>query len=253
MVKRIISSLVIILSVFLVKGAGTDELWTRANDAYASGEYGTAVNLYDSIVREEYVSHKLYYNIGNAYFKNGQTGKAVLYYNKALLQSPGDKDTAHNLELANSYVKDRIEVLPEFFLRKWIRSIQFGLSSNMWAVVSVVMFAVMLISVILFLLSGRIALRKSGFYIGIISAVMFIFSTVFSTRIRNGIENPGYAVIISSSASVKSSPDNNSKDLFILHEGTKVRVADRLGEWREITIADGNKGWINRNSIELID
>jgi SH3-like domain-containing protein len=51
---------------------------------------------------------------------------------------------------------------------------------------------------------------------------------------------------------VKASPEQNSKDLFILHEGTKVEVLDEFGEWSEIRIADGNEGWIRSSSIEII-
>jgi SH3-like domain-containing protein len=60
------------------------------------------------------------------------------------------------------------------------------------------------------------------------------------------------AIIFTSQISVKSSPDNSGTDLFVIHEGTKVSVEDEVGEWLEIKLSDGNKGWIPANSLEII-
>ena len=64
--------------------------------------------------------------------------------------------------------------------------------------------------------------------------------------------HPAEAIVMSTAAPVKSSPDPQSKDIFVLHEGTKVAVGDSLGDWREIRIADGNKGWVQVSAIEMI-
>ena len=60
------------------------------------------------------------------------------------------------------------------------------------------------------------------------------------------------AVVLRDAVAVKSSPDQNSTDLFILHEGTKVEISDRLNGWCEITIADGKKGWMECSTFETI-
>ena len=57
---------------------------------------------------------------------------------------------------------------------------------------------------------------------------------------------------MSSSAAIKSAPDRSATDLFILHEGTTVRITDELDRWCEVTIADGKKGWVERSKIETI-
>ncbi len=229
------------------------EIWNQANDAYTNGDYPAAIAGYDSIAREGYVSDRLYYNLGNAYFKNNQIGKAVLSYNRAQRLSPGDEDIRHNLRVANAYVKDRIEAVPEFFLASWLRSLMHTMASNTWAVMSLLFLALALCGVAFFLLSADVAYRKAGFYGGIVCLFLFVVSVVFSSLERSKILHPDEAVVMLASAPVKSSPDHASKDLFILHEGTKVSLGEQTGEWCEIRIADGNKGWIEKRAIELID
>ena len=194
----------------------------------------------------------LYYNLGNAYFRDGKIGKSILNYERALDLRPADDDARHNLSVANSYVKDKIDNVPEFFLVTWVRSLRMSLSSNAWAAISLILFAITLSAVLLYLLSGRLAIRKTGFYTGIIALLLFLLSLSFSSAERRQILHPEYAIVMHSSASVKSSPDNGSKELFIIHEGTKVKVVREIGQWKEIMIADGNKGWMNSDAIEMI-
>jgi SH3-like domain-containing protein len=60
------------------------------------------------------------------------------------------------------------------------------------------------------------------------------------------------AIILSPLVNGKSSPDNSGTDLFLLHEGTKVSIEDEVGEWFEIRLSDGNKGWVPGGSLNVI-
>lgn len=230
-----------------------EQLWDRANTAYINADYAGALSCYDSIVATGHRGYKLYYNMGNAYFKSGQIGRSILYYNKALRLAPSDVDTNYNLSVANSFVKDKIERVPEFFVVGWMRAIRLALSSNTWAMVSLAALALALALVLFYLLSQKMALRKGGFFGAVLCIVMFVVTAGFSTVERREMIDPTQAIIMSSSAAVKSSPDNASKDLFVLHEGTKVKVVSSLDKWREVAIADGNKGWILGSSIQMIE
>ena len=233
-------------------GAPHHMLWDRANTAYLNGKYEEAAAAYDSIISLGYSSAKLYYNMGNASFREGKIGKAILYYNKAHRLQPMDRDTEYNLAVANSYVKDQIEVVPQFFLVSWMGALCRSFSSNGWAVMSIVFFALTLAGTLFYLRSGALRLRKIGFYVALCSSVFFLAALTFSISQRNELLNSDDAIVMSTAAPVKSSPDNASKDIFILHEGTKVRVVSSLNQWREIQIADGNKGWILETAIETI-
>lgn len=232
--------------------SGLDAIWEQANDAYLNGDYAAAIGAYNTILADGYSSYKLYYNLGNSYFKEGNIGKAILFYNRALLLKPSDADAKFNLEIAESHVRLKIEPIPEFFLTSWIRSFRSMLSTNGWAVFSLIFLAVTLGSVMLYLLSEKLSLRKTGFYTAIVAIIFFIVSLGFSIVERNEILNSSDAIVMSSAVTVKSSPDDASKDVFILYEGTKVKIVSTLGQWAEIEIADGNKGWITANAIETI-
>lgn len=228
------------------------QIWDRANTAYVNGDYNRAIATYDSILVAGYSGKKLYYNLGNSYFKKQMIGKSILNYNRALLLDPSDTDVKHNLMIANNYVKDNIDKLPEFFVTTWMRAWRSSLSSNAWAATSLALLAVTLGAVLVYLLSGRLVLRKTGFYVALLGVFLTVCSIVFAASEKRKQLSTNDAIIMLSSAPVKSSPDKSSKDIFILHEGTKVDIVSSLGEWCEIVIADGKKGWILETSVETI-
>jgi hypothetical protein len=191
--------------------------------------------------------------MGGAYFKNGQIGKAVLYYNKALRIDPTDEDTQYNLRVANGYVKDQIEVVPEFFVSRWVRSVRTAVNSNTWAVLSLVAGLLMLVALMVYLLPLGLGYRKAGFAVAVVMGAFTLLSANFASEQRRNALHSSDAIVMIGAAPVKSSPDRTSKDIFVIHEGTQVTVLDRLGDWCQVSIADGNKGWMPASSIELID
>ncbi len=232
--------------------ASAGNLWDAANTAYVNASYAQAASLYDSLLKTGAEGYKLYYNLGNAYFKSGRTGKAILYYNKAAKLAPADADVRYNLAVANGYVKDKIEQLPEFFLSRWIRALRTALGPGAWTLISLAMLSCAMAAFLLYMFSGRLRRRKAGFFATMACASLFVISTVFAAVSYRRIVSPDEGVVTVSSVAVKSSPDRSSQDLFVLHEGTKVRVVSALGGWSEVVIADGNKGWLETQSIEMI-
>lgn len=251
--KRLLIIIVAFFAIKAVAAANFDELWNNANAAYYENDFNKAIALYDSIEQGGMVSAKLYYNMGNAYFKAGRIGKSILYYNKAERLAPGDKDIEHNLAIANTHIRNRIEPLPEFFLRKWMNGFSSIMGGNAWAVLSIVFFALTLTGALIYLLPLRRRMRKTGFYGGLASLVIFLFAFSFAAADRRESRKSTQAIVTSTSVSVKSSPDYAGKDLFLLYEGAKVKVLDALNGWREIELADGNQGWIKAATIEMID
>ena len=231
----------------------TDTLWQRAGTLYTAGDYNGALMVYDSISGAGWASAKLFYNMGNAYFKSGKIGEAILYYNKAQKLAPADSDVAYNLAYANSFVKDKIEVVPEFFLNEWFSALGNTMSSDSWAILSLVALALTLTFGLVYLLGAKRRVRKGGFVVALVAAVVMLITGGFAAAERRDILDCSEAVVVSSAAAVKSSPDRTSKDIFILHEGTKVKVLDTYGAWNEIRIADGNEGWISSSAIIVID
>lgn len=229
-----------------------EQAWNVANEAYIAGDFARAEELYERIVADDKQSLKLYFNLANACFKQNKLGKAILYYNRALQLSPADEDVRHNLAIAESMTKDRIDQVPEFFLKTWMRTVRNTLSCRSWTIVSLAMLAATLVLGLMFVLAQRLALRKGGFYGMLIGLLLFVVTTWFAASERRSMLDREAAVVMTSTASVKSSPDRSATDLFVLHEGTTLRIVGVLDEWSEVVIADGKKGWIESDKIEQI-
>ena len=232
--------------------ASPEQLWDRANTAYLNGDYHAATSIYEEILSRGLSSMKLYYNLGNSCFKEGRLGEAILNYHRALRLAPGNEDVRYNLEVAEARTKDNIEQIPEFFLTGWVRSVRHAMSCTAWSLFSLVALACALALFLIYLLARRLSMRKTGFYGTLIAVVLFMLTSWFAMGQRREMLDDTQAVVMSFSTAVKSSPDKSATDLFVLHEGTRVEIVNRLDQWCEITIADGKKGWLEAKTIETI-
>ncbi|MEG2281918.1 MAG: tetratricopeptide repeat protein [Rikenellaceae bacterium] len=230
-----------------------DVLWQTGNKEFTAGNYTQALNSYNRILASGNISSELFYNLGNCYYKEDQIAKAILYYNKALRLDPLNKDIQHNLTLASSQTSNKIDPLPKFFLAEWVNGFAGIFSSNGWAKASLYMISITLIAIAIFIFSNTYLKRKLFFIIGCVFLVLFIISIGFSIKQKNIILHSSEAIVMESSSAVKSSPDFSGKDLFILDGGIKVLVIEQVGEWSEIEIENGNRGWIENKNIETID
>ena len=236
-----------------VSRPAADSLWTTGVDAYAAGLWSEALGAWLAIEESGAESVALYVNIGDAYYKSGELARAILYYERALKLDPSDADARHNLEFANGFVQDRIDAVPEFFLASWLRRAGCLLSSNGWTLLFFLFLVITLAAVLLFLLGPSQGARKAGFYTALAALLLALACLSFAARQRSAYRNGDAAIITRPVAPVKSSPGSEgAKDLFLLHEGTKVRVTDRVGDWENITLADGRQGWISASDADLI-
>ena len=191
-------------------------------------------------------------NGANAYYKDKQYAKAILNYERALLLSPGNEDARFNLNMANSHITDKIEPVGSFFLTVWIHSLINTLSSNSWAILGIISFLLFIVGIYLYFFTRNVLLRKIGFFAGLLLLLVSIFSNSFASEQKDKITERNEAIVFAPTITIKSSPAESGTDLFVLHEGTKVKLLDKVGDWSEILLADGNRGWIPTNQIEII-
>ncbi len=230
-----------------------DSLWDAANLAYVEGRWADAISDYQMISSMGLESASLYCNTGDAFFKDGNVPMAILYYERALKLDPSYDDARYNLDLLNSTIQDRIDPVPEFVLKAWAREICYIMDSNAWTVCFFVLFALTLAMALLFLLAPTVGGRRTGFFTGIVLLLLAVFSLCFSVWQKNDYMKAEGAIVMRPVTSVKSSPSAEaSKDLFILHEGIKVKIIDQVGSWNNIELADGRQGWIPSGDIETI-
>ena len=224
----------------------------QAYKAYSDGQYYYAIDLYDSILKNGVASSAIYYNLGNAYFKTNQLPFAILYYEKAKKLSPSDDNINYNLNLANSLITDKIDEIPRLFYERWWHSVFSAFSSDAWAKISIVMIFLFFIFLAIYLISNAVLLKKLSFSLSVIFLLISAFTIIFAQKQYNHAFKEQAGIVFSPRLTAKSSPDENSIDLFVIHEGTKVQIKDNLGDWCEIGLANGNIGWIKRDIIKPI-
>ena len=224
----------------------------QANQSYSNADYEAAISQYESVINAGFESSVLYFNLGNAYFKVNNIPAAILYYEKARKLDPTDENILFNLELANSRIVDKMEPLPQFFLKTWWKSARNILTSDQWAFTGVLFFIFLLLSAAAFIISNAVLTRKLSFWAGIVFLTIMSISILFSVSSFREYSRKSSAVIFSPTVTVKSSPNENSVDLFVIHEGTKVFITDKVEGWSEVRLANGNMGWIRTETFRSI-
>lgn len=254
--RKVVTVVTLLLSLgasMNIQAKDLDSLWTAGVQAYTDGKFSDASAAWTSIEESGQKSAKLYYNLGNAWFKQGNYPKAILNYERALRLDPSYSDARYNLEFTSNFVQDKIEPVPEFILKSVARKVCYVMGSNAWAVIFLVLLAAALMMGLLFLLGASVGKRRAGFYCGIVLLLLSAGALSFSIWQKSDSVKTDTAIVMSPVSSVKSSPSSgSSKDLFVIHEGTKVTILDEVGTWRNISLADGRQGWIPASDIEII-
>lgn len=228
------------------------ELQKEAEKAYSKGNYTLAAELYESILKEKGQSSDLYYNLGNAYYKGDKVALSILNLERALLLAPGDEDIRHNLEIARLKTVDKIIPVGTFLLSDWVKSVQMQMNSNDWAKAAVILFLLFVTALFVYFFAGRIWMKKFAFFGGVFMLMISLFANYAAYAQKKVLINRSHAIIFSSSVVTKSTPDESGTDLFLIHEGTKVTLKDKVGDWTQIELEDGNDGWIQNTHFEVI-
>jgi tetratricopeptide (TPR) repeat protein len=251
--KYILFLLLLLLTANLVLAQEErSEKFKKGVEYYTASNYQEALNEWMDIYNTGYRSAELDYNIGNAYFKLNNVPGAILFFERARLLKPADSNINYNLQISRSLVVDKFEEIPELFFVRWFDLLSLLLSANIWAVISIISFVLFLVLLSVYIYSSRYRIKVMGFWAALLFLILSASSLAFTVRNRSLVYDNKQAVIFAPSVNGKSSPDNSGTDLFILHEGSKVTIEDNVGEWYEIKLSDGNKGWVPSNSLTII-
>lgn len=245
--------LLLTLLVFRLPGqSGMGHFYEQGNQAYREGNYQSALEWYGKILSAGYESSQVYYNIGNCYYKLGSVGRAILFYEKARKLNPRDREILFNLELANLKVIDRIEAPPQFFLFHWWETVKTYFSLSQLTRLAAILFGAAIFTLIAFLFFREHRLRRVILSALIVVGVLALFSAYL--LVINAREESTHiqGIVLVSSVNVLSAPNENSTDVFVLHEGVKVTLQEQRGEWVLITLPDGKSGWMKRENLGII-
>ena len=223
-----------------------------ADSAYVGENYEQAIRLYNELLKQG-ESADVYFNLGNAYYRDKNYTHAIINYERALLLDPGDGDIRFNLDMARTKTIDKIVPKGEMFFVTWYRTVVNVFSVDAWATLAVISFILMLALFMLYLLNSKINIRKIGFYSAVFMLFVFCISMIAAFQQKHQIEVRDTAIVTSSAVNVKSTPAENGTDLFVIHEGTKANIIDdTMKEWKEVVLDDGKRGWIKTSDMERI-
>jgi tetratricopeptide (TPR) repeat protein len=228
-------------------------MFEDGNRHYQNGDYENALSDYVQILEAGFESGPLYYNIGNCYFKLGDLGRSILFFERALAENPRDDDARANLELAESLTADEIVPLPGFWVLRvldwWVHALPGGWLS---AIVGLA-YVVGMSALVAVLLSGSQAIERWGRRVAIVAGVLVLVFGINMLALELGLGEPVEAIVLADEVSVQSAPsDDQALQVFTIHEGTKARIDQQSGEWAEIVLADGKVGWVRVEVLEII-
>jgi len=241
-----------LLIAFHAKSQNHNQLAAQAAKAYSSMHYPEAIKLYGKILDQGYESYALYYNLGNSFYRNNQTTEAILYYEKALKLSPNNDDIRHNIEVINNKLTDKVETVPELFYKSWWKQLLNIMDIDILAAVNIALLTLALLLFALYIAMPNLLIRKFSFWTGITLFFLFSIGILAASQRNHYITGNHEAIVFEPTVNIKSSPDVNSKDIFVLHEGTKVKLMDVVAEWQEIRISNGSIGWIKVSDLKKI-
>lgn len=231
-----------------------DNNWAQqARSYYDAGEYAAAAAMYDSVMEGGTESAALHYNLGNCYYRLGQTGASILQYEKALRLDPDNADILFNLRLANLRITDRVAAPQPTLIGAGWQRLLLWLSLRGWSLSAIIMLTISA------LLLGWFVYRwkrqpMPAVFVGALATLLIGLLLVVMAWQRYLLTHPANdeAIVLSPNVYVKASPDDESTDLFILHEGIKVTVEQQEGEWMRIAVEGDKVGWVPAQAVGII-
>lgn len=257
--KHLSIFLLIFAFSFSVKAAS---LLEKADSAYSAEDYKTALSLYNQALEQDGSSSDLQYNIANANYRLGNTGKAILGYERALRLNPANANARVNLDFVNS----RIKGLPddgESFISNLHSNVVRIASPNTWAGIAFVVFLIVIGCAGLYIFTAQPGLRKIGFFGGLVSLVVFVYVFIIAWQTASAMRSHNSGIVITQNARLRANPtttkSSNEKALAI-PEGTKLEIIDSLSTpndpatslWYNIELAGNNQAWIDASYVEKI-
>lgn len=242
-------------TAFLTTGAAfaTKDLQAPkdAEKLYTEKKYKEAIAVYESILQDGYSSYKLHYNLGNAYYKNKQLGKAIYHYELANKLNPNNEDILTNLRIANAKTIDKIESKENFFMSAIKSGLVNALSTNGWAWLSIGSLLISLALLFLFFFSSSLTFKRLGFFTGLLAFGVFIAAMILGFSALHDKQHTQFAIITATESKTHEEPSDASGSKFSLHEGTRVRVLESNEDWTNIKLENGNEAWIKTADVGL--
>ena len=236
----ILTTIIILLGTFALRAES--QLITQADSAYNADDFRQAADMYLNVIQQEGPSAKLYYNLGNTYYRLGEMGNAVIAYERALRLDPSDKDARNNLDFVNARITDRPGERGTF-LGNALDAISAG--------------------ILAYLFSEVVTVRKIGFFGGILTVIGCCACLFFSFRAASIASADNVAIVTVPSTILSTTPrvpQDRTQEAMLLHEGTKVTILDSVRSttdsihslWYDVEVDNAHRAWINAAAVQKI-
>lgn len=246
---------VIFILFFLIGFSGIPQennIFERANAAYADGNYEQAVELYTEILKNGQTSAALHYNLGNAHYKLNHIAPSIYHYEKALQLDPTDDDIQNNLGFAQNMAIDSIEDAPVEGFQRLFNTTTSVFGPTGWAWVAIFCMLLFVVFFLVYYFSRRTVIKRILFVSGSFFLILAIASVIIAFMKQNVQQENSFAIIFSEEIEVKSEPNLRSEEVFQLHEGAKVRVTEEYQGWIEIELPNGSQGWVQQSGVKIL-
>ena len=226
----------------------TVELYRQGNQLYEGGKYAEASRTYERIIQRGIRNGHVYYNLGNAYYKQDRIGRAILAYERASRLMPRDGDLRNNLDLANERTVDQIARDVPWFGRQALDAV----TVNEATVVATVSGFIASLALVCYLIARRPRARSASGYALLVTCLVLLLAAGFmGIKIYDSLGNDE-GIVLSPTVVVRTSPDAASEPVFTLHEGARVQLVEHRDDWMRIRLPDGKNGWLSRDDLEGI-
>ena len=228
----------------LSRAGDVPSAFEQANKLYEQGKFSEAAAAYEKLIASERVSPALYFNFGNALFKSGRIGRAILNYRLGEQLAPRDPDIRANLRFARNQVSGADARSPTWW-RRWIGH----LTLNEWTVLAAV--AVWLWFGLLALAQWRPSLKKSlGGYTATVGVAAALLSVCLAVTGYDRFEVKS-AIVVANEAIVRYGPLDESDRYYTVRDGAELTVLDAKGDWLEVIDRFRRTGWLRREQVLL--
>ncbi len=246
----------ILLSILLFSWASCligqeDELFRQGNEAYKAKDFALALEQYKELVNQGFTSPELHHNLANTYFKSGQLGKAILYFEKAYRAKPSDKNIKQNLAIAREEIDSPVIEIPEFFLVRYWKGFSGILSPIFWQILQFIATLAFLYGIYIWRMKDTEAHKLKGFMIMLGALLVMLLFFFAGQTAQNQLTNRDSAIIMNTST-LMSAPDARSEEKTTLSEGVKVRIIDGIDDWYKVTLMNKDQGWVSKAALEVI-
>lgn len=241
-----------ICSFSVANASENNSPFDSANSEYSKGNYENAVKLYESILNKGEEAPELYFNLGNAYYKSNNIALAILNYERAKKLDPDNEDITVNLKFANQKIEDKIDAAPQLFLSEWKNDLLQQMTEKGWSITCILSIVISLVLLVIYFSTNNRILKQIGFFGGLLLMLSSILLFFVAKEKYNLTKRSDFAIVTSASVTANGSPNEKGTKLFILHEGTKVKIVQEDEDWMEIKIINGNVGWVKSKDLTSI-